>query len=267
VLLMSYLGKRKMEMVALKPGAAASVIQRAFRRSLLRKRLSALASRGRAQRALNMRTGGFLGLELKFVDYGYAAALVAPTDAAGGEADPATALALNAIAQGDGQNQRDGRKATIKSCYVSGQVTFSGNADEADAGSAPIVYIALVQDTQTNGAQLNSEDVFTNPAANALTAASPFRDLQYSKRFRVLDSCVIDNFETIAFPDGANTGSINASSKSFKLSWKGTMQTIYVGTTAEVSAIGDNSIHVIAYCSSTTFAPSLIYNSRVRFMG
>lgn len=232
--------------------ATTQVIQRAYARPKYR---------------ANMRTAGYLGIERKFVDYGYSAALVAPTDAAGGEADPATALALNSIAQGDGENQRDGRRATIQSAFVSGIVSLGPQQDANDPTASPTIYIALVMDKQTNAAQLNSEDVFTNPAASALAAASPLRDLQYSKRFQVLDSCVIDDWYKFGQADGANTASFNGPSRSFKLSWKGKMITNYVGTTAVVASIADTSLHVIAYATTTSGAPTLTYNSRVRFMG
>lgn len=216
---------------------------------------------------LNQRTAGYLGMELKFVDYGYSAVLAAPADATGGEADPGTALALNSIAQGDGENQRDGRRATIKSAYVTGIVSFGASQDQPDPDSAPTVFIALVMDSQTNAAQLNSEDVFTNPGASALTAASPLRDLQYSQRFKVLDSVCIDNWFKYGQTDGVSTASYNGPSRAFKLSWTGDMITNFVGTTAVVGSIADYSLHVVAYCTTTENAPTLSYNSRVRFMG
>jgi hypothetical protein len=240
----------------MKPADAARIIQRAWR-----------AHRARKGAPRSKATWALAGEELKFIDYGYAAAIPAPTDSTGGEADPATALALNSIAQGDGPSDRDGRKVNVKSVYVTGNVVFSGNADETDTPSAPVIYIALVMDRQTNGAQLNSEDVFTNPAANALTAANPVRDLAFSKRFQVCDVARLDDFETIAFPDGASTGSVNCSSKAFSLSWSGNVVTNYVAATAVVASIADVSFHVIAFASSVTFAPSLVYNSRVRFTG
>lgn len=221
----------------------------------------------RAPKRLNARTGGFLGLELKFVDYGYSAAINAPTDASSGEADPATALAISSIAQGDGENQRDGRMATLKSAYVTGVVTLGAQQDAADPTASPTVFIALVQDTQTNAAQLNSEDVYTNPAGVAGTASSPLRDLQYSKRFRVLDSVIISDMYKYGQADGASTASYNGPSRSFKLGWKGSIPVRHVGNDATVASIGDNSLHVIAYSSTTSNAPTLNYNSRVRFMG
>lgn len=216
----------------------------------------------------NARTGGFLGLELKFVDYSLSAFLVAPGDAAGGEADPATALCLNAIAQGDGENQRDGRQAIVKSCYVAGNINVAAEADETDAHTSRNYYVALVMDTQTNGAQLNSEDVFTNPGAAATQACNVLRDMQYTQRFKVLDSVVLVSPPQYVVQDGAATGSISGYTIPFKLSWNGEMKVSFSGTTAAISAIQDNTLHIIAYASpNITQAPAIIYNSRVRFVG
>ena len=134
-------------------------------RSLSRARVGLV--RGRALAIANARTAGFLGLEKKFFDTAVAmVALTAPTDAAGGEIDP-TALpgavaCLNAMAQGDGEQNRDGKKVVLKSVQVKGFVQKLGGELAAGPDSGTKVFVALVLDTQTNGAQLNSEDVFKN---------------------------------------------------------------------------------------------------------
>lgn len=216
----------------------------------------------------NLRIGGFLGIELKYVDYALAGqVLVAPTDATGGEVDPATALALNAIAQGDGEQQRDGKQAAIKSCYVTGVVDLPALANQTAGKDLPTVFVALVLDKQTNAAQLSSENVFTNPGASAILAASPLRNMQYTSRFEVLDSCLLEFSPNMITWDGTNIES-GGSRAPFKLSWTGELMTQYVGTGATVAAIQDNSLHLIAYVGpSVTSAPVISYNSRVRFVG
>lgn len=242
--------------------AAASITKTALARARAppRKRYSSAAVR-------NARTGGYLGIETKFRDSSFTGNLVAPTDAAGGEVDPATLLALNSIAQGDGESERDGRQVMVKSCYVSGSI----HAPIANAAAAsldqPDIYVALVLDNQTNAAQLNSEDVFTNPSGAALGAAYPLRDLQYTKRFQVLDSVLLTAPTRYAYNDAATTGTMSGWTIPFKLSWSGLVQTNYVGTTAVVASIADTSLHVIAYSSSVSGAPAITYNARVRFVG
>jgi len=216
----------------------------------------------------NPRIGGFMGIELKFKDTSLVdQAITAPTNAAGGELDPATVLCLNPIAQGDGESERDGRQCMMKSCYVTGIISEPASSDNADAQSGGTYYVALVQDTQTNGAQLNSEDVFTNPGGAAKTAPLVLRDLQYSARFKVLDSVILHEPNKYALTDGTNTGSISGFHLPFKLSWNGEMPVTFTGTTASISTIQDNSLHVIGYCSTTSGVPVISYNARVRFVG
>lgn len=209
-----------------------------------------------------------MGIELKYVDYALVNhAIVAPTDAAGAECDPATALSLNAIAQGDGEQQRDGKQVCIKSCYVTGDVDIPARTNQTAGSNVPTVFIALVLDKQTNAAQLNSEDVYTNPGASAILAANPVRDLQYSSRFQVLDSVLLQMPQPAITYDGTNIEQAGTRMP-FKLSWTGELMTQYILTTAAIGAIQDHSIHVIAYCGpDTTFAPVISYNSRVRFVG
>lgn len=217
-------------------------------------------------RGSNARTGGFMGIELKYKDSSLVAhALVSPTDAAGGEADPATLLALNAIAQGDSEQERDGKQVCVKSCFVTGLVNVPPLANQTAGGSIPWTYVALVLDKQTNGAQLNSEDVFTNPGASAVTAAAVLRDLQYTSRFQVLDSVVIEPKMIAASYDGTNIEAFGTVCP-FKLSWSGELMTNYTSTTAVVANIQDTSLHIIAY-TSPAVGSTLSYNARVRFVG
>jgi len=135
------------------------------------------------------------------------------------------------------------------------------------AKNIPTVYIALVLDKQTNAAQADSELVFTNPGASAVTAASPLRNMQYTSRFEVLDSVCLEIEQPQATYDGTNLEQAGSRTP-FKLSWTGDLMTQYVGTAATVASIQDNSLHVIAYAGpDLTAAPVISYNSRVRFVG
>ncbi len=215
------------------------------------------------------RTGGFTGIELKFLDSSLVgSAITAPTDATGGEHDPATLLALNSIAQGDGEENRDGRRATMKSIYVTGQVRLNQQGTQTSLPGSGHYFIALVADTQTNGAQLNSEDVFKNEAANAVLAANPYRNLQNSTRFKVLDSVMIHRPMPSTGQDAAGTYDIAGDKLPWKLSKKFADQRIlFSGTTGVVANITDYSLHIIAFASDVDGVPTLDYNSRLRFVG
>lgn len=217
----------------------------------------------------NLRTGGFLGIEKKFVDQAkLASVLTAPTDASGGEHDPGTTNCLNAVAQGDGESQRDGKDYLIKSLHIRGHVkqdpivNYTGGAEQLSA------FVAVVWDKQTNAAQLNSEDVFKNITGSADGAAMPMRNLQYSSRFQVLWSKRFTWLPGELTYDGTNIEG-NGTKKMFKLDLNNlNIKVLTKGTSANVTDIVDNSLHVIAYTdSSATPSVELEYASRIRFVG
>ncbi len=219
----------------------------------------------------NRRTGGFLGQELKFYDTKLvSAALTTNTDASGGEHDPSATIVLNSTTQGDGEQQRDGRKMTMKSLYLSGNCVVPGKATESTADAGCIIYIAVVLDTQTNGATIVSEQVFKNVGGNVALGANPMRNLEFSTRYRVLATkhFTMQN-PAIANDTGATGGIIQQGLvKRWKMFIKlKDLGVTFNGTTETVANITDNSLHLIAFTSSTSLAPVISYSSRLRFMG
>ncbi len=225
----------------------------------------------RPARFRNVRTGGFLGQELKFYDTKLVSgALTAPTDASGGEHDPSATIVLNSVTQGDGEQQRDGRKMTMKSIYLNGilQVPSQSGQSAADAGSQ--VFIALVLDTQTNGATIVSEQVFTNKGASAVLAASPMRNLEFVSRYKVLKIKKINLSNPNITNDTGATGGViqNGLVRAWKMySMLGDLGVTFNGTTETVANITDNSLHILAWCNNVGLAPTISYNARLRFMG
>lgn len=195
----------------------------------------------------NKRTGGYLGIENKFIDTFRTGATLGVAWA-GGEEDP-TENCLNAIAQGDGESNRDGRKCTLTQLNIQGRVLFNPAASD----DARFVRVIVVWDTQTNGAQLNAEDVMDDGA----NKSQQFRNLQFAKRFRVLADLkfMFNQFEGSKIQE-----------QTFNVYKKlPNIQVIHNGTTGTVSTVTDNSIHIIA-CASGTLC-TLTYNSRIRFVG
>lgn len=220
----------------------------------------------------NLRTGGYLGIELKFLDvYGSQISIPAPTDCSGGEMQPEGGCTdcLSVPAQGDGEQQRDGRRILMKSIFVSGAVKWSTSSDQDDAFEAGPVFVALVLDTQTNGSTIVSEQVYTNPNDTANVNTYPLRNLQYSSRFRVLDHVTIQPRCSVAFNDAAATGTMAWPIEHFTLSNKkvSDIPMTFSSTTADVANAIDNSLHLIAFCTATSPAAALSYNSRMRFVG
>jgi len=220
-----------------------------------------------ARARLNVRTGGFRGIELKYFDSSRPSGdLVASTAMASAELDPSTLNTLFCPVPGTGPTNRIGRNVTIKSIVVQGMTYLVRNLYETAPTSAPMVFIALVQDKQTNAAQLNSEDVFTNPGNVAVTGPSCFRDLEYSQRFTVLASTKVCIPVPSVSYDGTNM-EITGTTTPFKLTWKGS-QVVQFNTTGggTVADITGNSYHIIATASDITGAPQLVYNCRCRFL-
>lgn len=223
--------------------------------------------RGRPLR-LNTRTGGFLGIELKFYDQKLIkSALTAPTDASTGEHNPSDTVSLNTVVQGDGESNRDGRQIVMKKLSVKGVIEVAFKINATLLHNAPIIFIAIVLDRQTNGALLNSEDVFKNPGANAITAASPFNNLQFIKRFQVLKTLQFQVQQQQAVYDGTNI-ELGGFHRKFEMHVNLRNLTVnYSATTESIANITDNGLNIVAYCSDTTVVPTLSYMSRLRFVG
>lgn len=214
--------------------------------------------RQRVSRRLG-RTGGFTG-QLKYVDYEYDAAIVSTL--AGSEADPGTALSLNAVAVGDGANTRDALKTTAISCLIKGEIFFNAETQANPEGSHAVRIIVL-QDRQTNGAQMAAENAFVDPTNTDLDIHA-LKNLEYNYRFRILKDFIIHRPDATAVWNGTN--SVTGEAIIPFVCWvpcKG-MATHYNNTTAAIGSISDNSLHVVAIATTGTSA-SLKYLSRFRF--
>lgn len=223
----------------------------------------------RTKGVANPRTGGFLGIETKFLDSGLvSSALSVSTAGAAGEKDPTTLNTICAIAQGDGESNRDGRTCMLKSVQVRGVI----REPFLEAQTTPLnengYFVAVVLDTQTNGAQLNSEDVFVNPSGSNICGDQPMRNLQFINRFIVLWSKHIERPDRQGVSWDATIGEYSASGVKFSMYKKLALPMHFTGTTAAIANIADNSLHVIAWARVTSaLSPTISYNARVRFVG
>lgn len=207
--------------------------------------------------------------ELKFYDTSLVTVSVtAPTGAAGAEHNPSATISLNTVVQGDGESNRDGRQIQMTSIGVRGHIRTPVETNQTVTDETLMVMVALVLDTQTNGALLNSEDVFINPSADALLAAQPWHNLQFSKRFRVLktQTIVFERSPELTF-DGTNMEQ-GAMLQRFEMfvDLKG-MVTTYSAATEDIANIVDNGLNIVAFANSTALGPKLSYQARLRFMG
>lgn len=210
--------------------------------------------------------------ELKFLDCAWnSVAINTSTDGSSGEVQPSSGCtsALSVPAQGDGESQRDGRKYTLKSVWLSGIVSTTQITGTSNTQDLAGFFFALVLDTQANGETIVSENVYVNPSTNsAAMMPQPLRNLQNSKRFKVLASQYIPPGGAYTGNDAAGTFSLsNQTQPNVSLSWKGNIVCDSIGTTANVSSASDNAIHLVAYASNTALTPVFVGKARVRFVG
>lgn len=233
------------------------------------KKSKTIVKQQRHSKKVSQQLGSILGIEKKFLDSSGSVTVASPTDCTGGEADPVTLNCLNGIAQGDGESNRDGKNYIIKGITFDGIVYRSvvTGAATPSATQSTWTTVAIVLDTQTNGTQLNSEDVYTNPSANANGNADLLRNLQYSKRFKVLKKWIVMDNTGPNFDYNGATYDIGGTAHN--LSFYADNLDIRVtcnATTNTVAAIVDNSLHVVAFTNGVNTV-SLRYNSRIRFVG
>lgn len=226
----------------------------------------------------NLRTGGLLGMEVKYFDTSKSAsALASTTDGSGGEHNPATILCLNGVPQGDTAQSRDGFKIAMKSLYVTGNINIPTQTLQSTADIIPNLFVALVLDTQTNGGTatgIDSEAVFTNPSGNAYLGNNLLRNMSYTERFKVLKTfkwAAYNQAPGLVNDTGATGGLVQAGfNVPFELSvnLKGLQTKFQSGTTSGyVGTVVDNGLFLIAFCSSTSYVPTISYNARLRFVG
>jgi len=180
----------------------------------------------------------------------------------GAEADPVTVLCLNAMAQGDGAQSRDGRRIVMHSVHVKGKLTYK--ATQNTSASSPTVRVALILDSQTNGSQLNAEDVFQDPATGIETNA--FRKIEWGQRFKVLS----DKTYSLE-PKGLailTTTTLWTTSciKNFKINKKLGLPVNYSGTTGVIGSVADYSLHMCIWTDqSFEGVLAATYAARIRF--
>lgn len=222
-------------------------------------------------RSMNVVSSGFLGIEKKFVDYAISAVLMSSaTDCTGGELDPTAipnaALCLSAPAIGDDASSRDGKQIIGKYLEIKGTVQVAPQVNQTQVDGQESVFLAVVLDTQSNAAQLNSEDVYKNPSANAAGNMSPLRNLLFGPRFKVLKSAVMSLPIPANTYDGTNI-EVGGCTRNFH--WYIPLNNLKInfnsGTTGVIASVIDNSLHFIGF--SQQGLALCTYNARFRFIG
>lgn len=201
--------------------------------------------------------------------------------------DPIVGGCLDRIPQGSGPNQRMGMKANYRGLSFKGSIYC---APQETVGSVKLhfaaeVFLAIVLDTQTNGAAMLASQVYDNPGATTTLNTHLHRNKAYEDRFKVLKTkrfrltpgaCTAGSFPAIP----ANTVAGMAPGQEYipmHTSGVLTQFDMYVNlkgiqgsfdpavTGGDIAQHRDNSIHVIAIVNHDDMEPRLSYNSRLTY--
>jgi len=201
--------------------------------------------------------------ERKYFDASRAALAIPQWSAttAGGELDPATGNALFFPVQGDDYNNRQGRKVHVLAIKIRGTINIPVANDQVAAQVTPTIRLAVVQDTQTNSAQLNSEDVINSTMYG-------YQNPAFFGRFKVLK----DKWFALPAPFRTWDGTNNQQSgyqKPFKMTIKFRKPVcVHYNSTngGTVADVIDHSFHVIGGASDINLSPSIGYTVRTTFV-
>lgn len=206
--------------------------------------------------------------ERKYFDSQLAAAALQTvgTGWAGAELDPATTNTLFAPTTGNDFNNRIGRKVDVLGIRIRGFISVPAQTNQTAADTAPFVRWLLVQDKQTNTAQLNAEDVLQSGGANI--GISQFQNPAFFGRFKVLKDKTIRISPPVITYDGTNVEQAGLTipfkcTVRFKKPIRVNFNATNGGTVADIT---DNSWHIIGAVSSADLAPTFSYKSRVIFV-
>lgn len=215
----------------------------------------------------NVRTGGFTGMELKFLDSGKSTSISTGAPVAAHIIDPTSGDSVGGLANvgvGTGPSQRDGRKYVVKSLWIRGMVWLTTKTGAASALDARTVRLVVVHDRQTNGAAPTILEIFNTATPGTLA----MQNLEYSQRYKILVDKTMTLEWTAAANDAAATGTYSGQAKPFSI-YKGKLNIPVTshgtGGTGAIADISDNSLHILAFASDADC--NVNYVSRVRFVG
>lgn len=233
------------------------------------------------RRTPNYRTSGFLGMEKKFRDQFFTSSAIGHTILGARENPDGGNDCLTGLPVGSGEQERDGRKATIKSVHLKGKLTMIsvGSSNPlANSFKSYQVVMCAVLDTQTNGAAVNPTDVFqtVTPENTTMLNQNPYRNLANTGRFRILWKRVFTISPTLVVTDDdAGVPQFVSLEKSypFDINIPMNLDVTFKGDTAAISSVADNSVQFLCWSAHFDAAAGipaetrLEYVARTRFEG
>lgn len=207
----------------------------------------------------NPRSGGFLGVDLKFVDKSILTPATINTDLSLPVGN-ATWGALNGIAQGDSQFQRIGNKVIVTSIQFNGFITWIEHASFAEQFQSVRFWCGV--DHQNNKANPNAAEIL-----DTTTDIMSWRQLDTTHRFTPIKTMTINrNFNATAVLPGPDYHS-PASRTRVTFFKKLAVVTQYSGTGDTIGAIVNNAIFCYWMRDRSVPAPQIEGIFRLRYKG
>lgn len=178
---------------------------------------------------------------------------------------------ISSCAQGAAFNERRGKAIWITRIDFWARIRYEPYLTTSLPGNANI-YVALVLDTQTNGALFDTEDVY-NTGTPGLSEV-PRRELEFTSRFRVLKHIRIDaKPPPMVFNNFTNSVQYAGYDQNFTLhhEFKTPLEVNFKpgATGGEIANVVDNSVHAVLFTSDNTGAGENFvlasFISRMRF--
>lgn len=167
---------------------------------------------------------------------------------------------------GSGINQRIGRKVAVHKIKLRGTVQCAPQADQTGSDAANMIRMMLVQNKQTNGAEMNASELMRD--AGLTSATSLFQSFQSTNnfgKFRVLKDKII----TIQNPNMAYDGT-NIEQQGLMKPWKMSVTfrkpvIVHFNSTngGTVADIVDNSFNFVIQGLNANLATTFSYACRV----
>lgn len=216
---------------------------------------------------VNIRTGGLLAREIKYLDTERVSHNIKDT-VADMLVDPTTALCLNAVPPGNGASQRVGRQ--ISMLKLSMKLVAQGRQLAPAAATATLrsqyVRVLIFLDTQTNSALTAPTDVM-NALATDKKAILAMPNMENSERFKIL----YDQQHKVEAPTSVLSGTLwnvveGVTLFNIEIPLNG-MIVNYNQSGATYASISDNSLHVAAinYLDDAQNGSRISYTARLLY--
>lgn len=177
-----------------------------------------------------------------------------------------TPLLLNGITQADDVTQRNGREIKMRSIHIKGACILCDPANPTNPIQGDMLRVAIVIDSQPNGATIAATDVYDTSTTSFALA---FRQIAtYKKRFKVLRDILIPQKGIGSATAGPDTMMIDEYIDLSNVPDQWT-NVIYGGTGNTISSITKNSVFLM-YGNHVINADDLLpngfsYNVRVKY--